>query len=62
MLLSLGSIQCSPRLPLLKLLFVAINYSKVSLWLRKTLKNSEIFSLVLYGHPVCFAATFGTTL
>jgi len=35
---------------LLDLLFVAITYGKVSLWLWKSLKNSEFF-LLLCGHP-----------
>jgi len=41
---------------LLHLLFVAITYGKVSLWLRKSLENSQNFFLLLCGHPdVLFA-------
>jgi len=34
------------------LLFVAITYGKVSLWLWKNLENSGNFFLLLFGHPV----------
>ena len=36
---------------LLHLLFVAITYGKVSLWLWKSLQNSGNFFLLLCGHP-----------
>ena len=36
---------------LLRLLFVAITYGKVSLWLLKSLENSGNFFLLLFGHP-----------
>jgi len=37
---------------LLHLLFIAITYGKVSLWLWKSLENSGNFFLLLCGHPV----------
>jgi len=36
----------------LRLLFVAITYGKVSLWLSKSVENSANFFLPLCGHPV----------
>jgi len=38
------------------LLFAAITYGKVSLWLWKSLENSGNFFLLLCGHPVILLA------